>query len=100
MNIALQDLISEIERDAKTTLIFLDACRDNPLDDELKAKLKGRGYGDGRGLARIEIKASDTLVVFATRPNTTAADSAGGHNSPFTEAFLENVSAPGSRSRC
>jgi uncharacterized protein len=96
-NVALQDMISEIESGAKTTLVFLDACRDNPLDDELKARLKaqGRSYGDARGLARLEIKAPDTLVVFATRPNTIAADGQGRRNSPFTEAFLENVSAPG-----
>jgi hypothetical protein len=63
----------------------------------LKARLKaqGRSYGDARGLARLEIKAPDTLVVFATRPNTIAADGQGRRNSPFTEAFLENVSAPG-----
>ena len=96
-NVALQDMIAEIESGAKTTLVFLDACRDNPLDDELKARLKaqGRGYGDARGLARVEIKAPDTLVVFATRPNSIAADGRGRRNSPFTEAFLENVSAPG-----
>jgi hypothetical protein len=96
-NVALQDLISEIEREARTTLVFLDACRDNPLDDALKAKLniQGRGYGDARGLARIDIKAPDTLVVFATRPNTTASDGKDRRNSPFTEAFLENLSAPG-----
>jgi serine protease Do len=96
-NVALQDLIAEIESDAKTTLVFLDACRDNPLDDELKGRLKsqGRSYGDARGLARLEIKARDTLVVFATRPNTTAADGRGRRNSPFTEAFLENLPAPG-----
>jgi uncharacterized caspase-like protein len=96
-NVALQDMVAEIESSAKTTLVFLDACRDNPLDDELKARLKaqGRSYGDARGLARLEIKAPDTLVVFATRPNTTAADGRGRRNSPFTEAFLENLAAPG-----
>jgi formylglycine-generating enzyme required for sulfatase activity/uncharacterized caspase-like protein len=96
-NVALQDMIAEIEGGAKTTLVFLDACRDNPLDDDLKARLKaqGRSYGDARGLARLEIKAPDTLVVFATRPNTIAADGQGRRNSPFTEAFLENVAAPG-----
>jgi uncharacterized caspase-like protein len=32
--------------------------------------------------------------VFATRPNTTAADGAG-RNSPFTEAFLQHLATPG-----
>jgi uncharacterized caspase-like protein len=35
------------------------------------------------------------LVVFATRPNTTAADGGDRRNSPFTEAFLENLPTPG-----
>ncbi|MGP0093382.1 MAG: tetratricopeptide repeat protein [Xanthobacteraceae bacterium] len=96
-NIALQDMISDMEAGAKTTLVFLDACRDNPLDAELKARLKaeGRGFGDSRGLARIEINAPETLLVFATRPNTTAADGVGGRNSPFTEAFLQHLPTPG-----
>jgi uncharacterized caspase-like protein len=33
-------------------------------------------------------------MVFATRPNTTAADGYG-RNSPFTEAFLQHVATPG-----
>jgi formylglycine-generating enzyme required for sulfatase activity/Tfp pilus assembly protein PilF len=96
-NVALQDLMSDIEGSASATLVFLDACRDNPLDNELKARLRaqGRGNADVRGLARVEFKAPETLVVFATRPNTLAADGKGRRNSPFTEAFLENVAKPG-----
>jgi Flp pilus assembly protein TadD len=95
-NVALQDLISDIETHARTTLVFVDACRKNPLDEALKARLRlqGRAYGEARGLARVEIKSPETLVVFATRPNMTAAD--GDHrNSPFTEAFLKHLPTPG-----
>jgi uncharacterized caspase-like protein len=70
--------------------------RTNPLDDALTAQLKaqGRGCGDTRGLRPPEIKVPQTLVVFATRPNTTAADG-DRRNSPFTEAFLNHVATPG-----
>ena len=94
--VSLSEATSEIEARAGTMLVFLDACRDNPLEAELKANLKaqGRGYGETRGLAPPEIRSPQTLVVFATRPNTTAADG-GGRNSPFTEAFLKHVATPG-----
>jgi uncharacterized caspase-like protein len=95
-NVALQNMISDIESRAKTTLIFLDACRNNPLDNELKAQLKaqGRSYGDTRGLKPPEVNAPQTLVVFAARANATAADG-NRRNSPFTEAFLKHIATPG-----
>ena len=94
--VPLSEAIAEVEARAGTTLVFLDSCRDNPLEEDLKASFKsqGRGYGDTRGLARPDIKSPQTLVVFATRPNTTAADGQG-RNSPFTEAFLQHVATPG-----
>src|SRR4030095_12854033 len=69
---------------------------DNPPADDLKVHLKarGRGYQDTRGLTRADIKSRQTLLVFATRPNTTAGDG-GGRNSPFTEAFLQRLPTPG-----
>jgi tetratricopeptide (TPR) repeat protein len=94
--VPLAEAIAEVEARAGTTLVFLDSCRDNPLEEDLKASFKsqGRGYGDTRGLARLDIKSPQTLVVYATRPNTTAADGQG-RNSPFTEAFLQHVATPG-----
>jgi len=95
-SVSLQDLMLEVETRANTTLIFLDACRNNPLADEFRLSLKaeGRAYSDTRGLARININAPQTMVVYAARPNAIAAD---GHrrNSPFTEAFLRHLPTPG-----
>ena len=95
-NMSLQEMIAEFETSARTTLVFLDACRNNPLADELRQRLKSqnRAVGDARGLRPIEIKAPQTMVVFATRPNATAADGIG-RNSPFTEAFLQHIKTPG-----
>jgi hypothetical protein len=53
----------------------------------------GRGMKDSRGLAPMTTRSSESLVVFATRPNARAADG-DGRNSPFTSAFLRHVVEP------
>lgn len=95
-NISAQDVISTLEARAKVTLAFLDACRDNPLEEDFKQRIKtlGRAFGEDRGLAPMTVRSSETLVVFATRPNQRAADGTG-RNSPFTEAFIQHIVAPG-----
>jgi uncharacterized caspase-like protein len=94
--VALQDIISAIEKRAGITLVFLDACRDNPLAEELLRSSKGasRTAAVPRGLAPMTIRNPDTLLVFAAAPGKTASDGAG-NNSPFTSALLRNISDPG-----
>ena len=93
--VALGDVIAGMEAGARTSLVFLDACRDNPFVERLKRSLAGnRSSSIGRGLARMDLTNSDTLLVFATAPGQVAADGVG-RNSPFTTAFLANVAAPG-----
>ena len=95
-NISAQDVVSLLEPRAKVTLVFLDACRTNPIEDEFRRKMSqlGRGSGESRGLAPMASHSAETLVVFATRPNQQAADGSG-RNSPFTQAFLDNIILPG-----
>jgi len=95
-NISAQDMIATIETRAKATLVFLDACRENPIEENFRRRMAsaGRGFGETRGLAPMMGRSSETLVVFATRPNERAADGAG-RNSPFTEAFLQHIATPG-----
>ena len=93
--VALADVIAEMEGRAKTSLVFLDACRDSPFVERLKRSMTGnRSVTVGRGLARIGLETRDTLLVFATAPGQVAADG-NGRNSPFTTAFLQHVAAPG-----
>jgi uncharacterized caspase-like protein len=75
---------------ARARLIFLDACRNNPLADRLAA----RSRGVSRGLARVDTSDVGTLIAFATSPGATAEDGAGA-NSPFTQALLEHLATPG-----
>jgi TPR repeat protein len=95
-SLPLQTVVGEVENRVKTTLVFLDACRNNPIEEALKARLRQskRGFSETRGLARVTVTSPDTLVVFATQPNATAEDGKG-RNSPFTEAILENIATPG-----
>lgn len=90
--IPLKFIQSQMEREAKTTLLFLDACRDNPLTRSFKAST--RSQGAGRGLAKEDLASSGILIAFATNPENVALDGTG-RNSPFTRAMLDNIRRPG-----
>ena len=72
---------------ARTRIVFLDACRDNPLARSLQIT---RGAA-GIGLAPVNT-VSGTLVAYATRDGATAEDG-NGRNSPYTTALLEHLDA-------
>ena len=93
--IELDAIIGLMESKVPINLVFLDACRDNPLADELKKNLLAmkRSVSLGRGLARIEPTRRDTLIAFAAAPGQEAADG-NGRNSPFTSALLKYLPKP------
>lgn len=70
----------------KTKLVFLDACRDNPL---MNPSVRGLA----RGLAPINVS-EGTLISYATKDGQTADDGVGQENSPFTKALLEHLGDP------
>jgi uncharacterized caspase-like protein len=82
-----------MEREASTNLLFLDACRDNPLARNLARGLGTRSTDIGRGLAATE-SGVGTLISFSTQPGNVALDGAG-RNSPFAAALLKAVGTPG-----
>ena len=94
--IELDPIVRLMESKATTNLVFLDACRNNPLADNLKRSLAAmhRSVALGRGLARIEPTARDTLIAFAAAPGQEASDGVG-RNSPFTSALLNHIAQPG-----
>jgi hypothetical protein len=94
--IELDAVIRLMESKASTNLIFLDACRNNPLTDNLKRNLAAinRTVSVGRGLARIEPTGRDTLIAFSSAPGQEAADGRG-RNSPFTASLLRHLPKPG-----
>ncbi|MCB1448741.1 MAG: caspase family protein [Nitratireductor sp.] len=90
--ISLSFIQRQMEREAKTLLIFLDACRDNPLTRSFKTA--SRSQGAGKGLAEEKLASSGILIAFATNPDNVALDGKG-RNSPFTKALLDNIERPG-----
>lgn len=87
------DLVQrQMERAARTNLIFLDACRDNPLTRRLVRA--SRSTGGSRGLAQLETSGEGTFIAFATQPDNVALDGSG-RNSPFTDALLKHIDRPG-----
>ena len=86
-------ILKQMSRETGIRLVFLDACRDNPL-----AKAFGEASGESdvsSGLAEIQIENSGkgTLIAFATSPNQVAYDGAGEH-SPFSTALLAHLGEP------
>jgi caspase domain-containing protein len=90
--VALDRVLKMIEPARRLRLVILDACRDNPFVRTMTRTMMTRSVG--RGLARIDLVTSDTLVAYAARAGSTAADGQGA-NSPFTGALLRHVAVPG-----
>jgi uncharacterized caspase-like protein/uncharacterized protein YecT (DUF1311 family) len=87
----------EIIKTAQRAVVVLDACRNNPLEEDLKRRLASlpgvnRDAYLSRGLGRVPTT-NGLIVAYSTQANDVAADGAGS-NSPFTSAFLHNVGLP------
>lgn len=85
--LAVDDIISRLQRRNNQTLIFLDACRNNPMPVGAKTN------ADRQGLAQIE-NGSGLFVAFATQPGNITRDGQG-KNSPFAEALASYMPTPG-----
>ncbi|WP_261334681.1 caspase domain-containing protein [Rhizobium leguminosarum] len=54
-------ILSAMERTTRVNLVFLDACRDNPLAVNLARSMGTRSASVGRGLARVEVASALSL---------------------------------------
>jgi hypothetical protein len=86
-------VLGQMEADTRVNLVFLDACRDNPLARTLARSLGARSASVGAGLASIQ-SAVGTMIAYATQPDNVALDGEG-RNSPFTTALLKHLPTPG-----
>ena len=82
-----------MERASKSNIIFLDACRNNPLARNLARAMGTRSGGIARGLAPIE-SGVGTLISFSTQPGNVALDGTG-RNSPYAASLAKHISTPG-----
>ena len=100
--IPLNDVVRAMSRRASTRLLFLDACRNDPLSNQAGGLERGvrsvpaigSDFDDvGRGLAKVTATAG-TFVAYATEPGNVALDGTG-KNSPFTTALSKHIAQPG-----
>ena len=84
--VPFDDVLKAQERGQGVHLIFLDACRTNPLKD-------APASAHTAGLARVG-NAAGFLIAFATQPDNVAFDGAG-RNSPFAQSLLGHLATVG-----
>jgi hypothetical protein len=87
--VKLEAIQRQMERATKTNIIFLDACRDNPLARNLARSMGTRSNAIGRGLAPAE-SGVGTMISFSTQPGNVALDGLG-RNSPFAGALVKQL---------
>jgi uncharacterized caspase-like protein len=94
----LNTIISVLEQRAGVTLIFWDACRDNPVAEDLlrTATSSGRSSAERTrgGAAPVPPRRGDTYIVFSAEPYKKAVDG-DGQLSPFAESMGHYLAVPG-----
>lgn len=86
-SLALNRVIEAMEKSAcATSIIVLDACRNNPFE---RAWIRSM---EARGLAPVYAPRG-TLIAFATSPGQTASDGRG-RNGAYTAALLQHLTTP------
>ncbi|WP_052435607.1 caspase family protein [Bradyrhizobium japonicum] len=93
--VSLSHILESMRRARISTLVFLDACRENLFARSLAANLPDGARSRSllsNGLAAVD--APGTFVAFATAPNQVAEDGTG-KNSPFTAALVKHMKKPG-----
>jgi len=90
--IPLDRILTVVDQARKLRLIILDACRDNPFSKTMKHTMASRSVG--RGLSKIEPSSPNTLIAYAAKAGSTAADG-DDKNSPFTTALVKYLPRPG-----
>jgi uncharacterized caspase-like protein len=99
--IALDTVLAGLDDKTHATIVFLDACRDNPLAPAMLAAAGGsRSMSSSPGLiapdalARGGTAGAGTLLAFATAPGKVALDGEGT-NSPFSQALARHIAEHG-----
>ena len=89
------DVVQRImEAASETNILFVDACRDNPLSRNLARAMGTRSTAIGHGLTAQEAGAG-TLISFSTQPGNVALDGTGTRNSPYAAALVKHVATQG-----
>ena len=93
--IDLDTILDTLNDPAHTSIVILDACRDNPLARSFARRLGAtRSAAVPSGLAAYSTLGTGMLIAFATAPGQVALDGKG-RNSPFTRGLLRHLGTPG-----
>lgn len=96
--VKLDTVMRQMQASNGASLVFLDACRDDPaMTNAVSRSLSTgtRSVSVGQGLVAVEVpdNGKGTAIAFATSPGDVAFDGDGLH-SPFTAALLEHIDRP------
>jgi uncharacterized caspase-like protein len=91
--VPMDEILDIMEQQTETSLVFLDACRNNPFVKSLGKEASNRSAVPLQGLAQFD-STRGSFIAFSTAPGAVAMDGAG-RNSPFTGALLRHIAEPG-----
>ena len=92
--IPMDRILEGVESAHRLRLVILDACRDNPFAGAMKRQRQGVNRSVTAGLGKVEPSTTGTLIAYAAKAGSTAADGVDNH-SPFTTALLNNLAIRG-----
>ncbi|MER9049923.1 caspase domain-containing protein [Mesorhizobium sp. M0923] len=91
--VPIDEVLDIMEQQTKVSLVFLDACRNNPFARSLSRSATTRSATALAGLAQFQ-STRGSFIAFSTAPGAVAMDGTG-RNSPFAAALLRHMAEPG-----
>ncbi|MDX2235460.1 MAG: caspase family protein [Hyphomonadaceae bacterium] len=95
MGMSLQQMLAGARRPVAPgyELILLDACRDNPWEDQVRAAFaaEGRAYAGERAYAALSAPTDRTVIGFSAQPGQYAQDGYRAGSSPFANAIARGA---------
>jgi tetratricopeptide (TPR) repeat protein len=98
--IDMDTIMAGLDDQVRTNILIFDACRNNPMAQQVASTGSSRGIEGASGLAAPSSLGSGatlgagTLIAFATAPGQVALDGEGA-NSPFSAALSRHLGTPG-----
>ncbi|WP_298875263.1 caspase family protein [uncultured Bradyrhizobium sp.] len=98
--IDMDTIMAGLDDQVRTNILIFDACRNNPMAQQVANAGSSRGIEGASGLAAPSSLGSGatlgagTLIAFATAPGQVALDGEGA-NSPFSAALSRHLGTPG-----
>jgi Tfp pilus assembly protein PilF len=98
--IDMDTIMAGLDDQVRTNILIFDACRNNPMAQQVASAGSSRGIEGTSGLAAPTSLGSGatlgagTLIAFATAPGQVALDGEGA-NSPFSAALSRHIGTPG-----